>query len=60
MGAVSGAMLKRIKPTAEAAVAQAPQENYPLRKSAHRRELWPPQRSAKAAAGVERQTSQAR
>jgi hypothetical protein len=59
MGAVSGAMLKRIKPTAEAPVEQTPEENYPLRKSGPRRELWPPPRSVRANGGAERKTSQA-
>lgn len=58
MGAVSGAMLTRIKSSsAETSIPQqTPQANYPLRKSSPRRELWPPQRTPKKSGpAVERQ-----
>jgi hypothetical protein len=61
MGAVSGAVLQRIKPVAQATVPQTAPANYPLRKSSPRRGLWPPQRTPTGSgAGVERQPGRAR
>jgi len=58
MGAVSGAALRRMKPTAEAAIEPTTQTHYLLRKSPKRRELWPPQRTVPAGGPrVERQTA---
>jgi hypothetical protein len=58
MGAVSGAALRRMKPTAETAIEPTAETHYLLRKSPKRRELWPPQRAAAAGESrVVRQTT---
>jgi hypothetical protein len=60
MGAVSGAVLRRIKPAAEEAVPQTTPANYPLRKSSSRRGLWPPQHTPTGSGGgAERQPARA-